>query len=77
MHPDRVNRFIKASLERLQLDYLDLYLCHWPLATIHTGKDEDLAPQKDGKFIMDPTTSIEDVWKAMEERVQPLYGNNH
>lgn len=27
----------KASLEKLQLDYLDLYLVHFPIATKHTG----------------------------------------
>ena len=27
----------KDSLKKLQLDYLDLYLVHFPIATRHTG----------------------------------------
>lgn len=28
----------KDSLKKLRLDYLDLYLVHFPVATKHTGK---------------------------------------
>lgn len=32
----------KDSLKKLRLDYLDLYLVHFPVATKHTG---ELCPQ--------------------------------
>lgn len=31
VHPDRVESFIKKSLTNLQLDYVDLYLVHFPV----------------------------------------------
>lgn len=68
MHPDRVSRFLKASLERLQLDYVDLYLIHWPLAVKYVS-DEELIPMKDGKFLMDPSSDLEAVYKSMELEV--------
>lgn len=41
VHPDRVEYFIKKSLENLQLDYVDLYLIHFPggiVYDIQSGK---------------------------------------
>jgi aldehyde reductase len=65
----RVNRFLKASLKRLQLDYVDLYLVHWPQGVKYVD-DETLSPMDDnGRMLIDPTTDIEAVWKAMEEQV--------
>jgi diketogulonate reductase-like aldo/keto reductase len=68
MDPAKVNHFLKASLKKLQLDYVDLYLVHWPIGVKYVNDDE-LIPMKDGKFIMDPTTDLEAIWKAMEEQV--------
>lgn len=31
-HPDDVEASCEASLKRLGLDYIDLYLIHWPVA---------------------------------------------
>ncbi len=30
--PELVEPYLRKSLERLQLQYLDLYLIHWPVA---------------------------------------------
>lgn len=68
MAPDRVERFLKASLKRLQLDYLDLYLCHWPICVKYES-DEQLFPMVNGVFQMEPTTDLEAVWKEMEKQV--------
>lgn len=35
--PDDVRRSFDESLERLGLDYLDLFLIHWPLPTLYGG----------------------------------------
>ena len=49
---------LKSSLERLQLEYVDLYLDHWPSGKCYNGKN-------DFKFI-----SIKDIWPKMEKLVE-------
>lgn len=40
---DRVEMFMKKSLENLQLDFVDLYLIHFPIGTkyVENGTDDD------------------------------------
>ncbi|OIW05661.1 hypothetical protein TanjilG_23447 [Lupinus angustifolius] len=60
----------KDSLKKLQLDYLDLYLVHFPVATKHTGVGTtDSALGDDGVLDIDTTISLETTWHAMEELV--------
>ncbi|PON36977.1 Aldo/keto reductase [Parasponia andersonii] len=60
----------KDSLKKLQLDYLDLYLVHFPVATKHTGVGTtDSALDEDGVLDIDTTTSLETTWHAMENLV--------
>jgi len=61
INPDRVETFIKKSLDSLQLDYVDLYLIHFPVGT---------KPRVDLKapFEAEPTDHIA-VWKKLEEQV--------
>lgn len=54
MHPDMVEKNLKDSLQKLQLDYVDQYLMHFPLSVI--GKDND--------FYADPNFDFLDVWKV-------------
>lgn len=68
MTPDGVEYFIQKSLKALQLDYLDLYLIHLPIGLKYVS-DTDLWPKQDNKILINPTSSIEAVWKAMEEQV--------
>lgn len=60
----------KDSLKKLQLDYLDLYLVHFPVATKHTGVGTtDSALDEDGVLDIDTTISLETTWHAMENLV--------
>ncbi|KAK1571351.1 hypothetical protein Q3G72_015486 [Acer saccharum] len=60
----------KDSLKKLQLDYLDLYLVHFPVATKHTGVGEtDSALDEDGVLEIDTTISLETTWHAMEDLI--------
>lgn len=62
--PDRVEAAFKASLDRLQLDYLDLYLIHTPFA-FQPGDEQD-PRNENGHIIYDLDVSLYDTWKAME-----------
>ncbi len=71
MAPDRVSRFMDKSLKDLQLDYVDLYLIHWPCGMVHRGSDSDMFPMDtEGNYLFDPSTDIEAVWKEMEKCVE-------
>ncbi|XP_057502341.1 NADP-dependent D-sorbitol-6-phosphate dehydrogenase-like [Actinidia eriantha] len=60
----------KDSLKKLQLDYLDLYLVHFPVATRHTGVGETgSALGDDGVLDINTTISLETTWHAMENLV--------
>lgn len=58
------------SLKALQLDYVDLYLLHWPFGMIHRGSDDDLFPSDaQGNMLFDMDTDILGIWKEMEKLV--------
>ncbi|CAM8899283.1 unnamed protein product [Rhodiola kirilowii] len=60
----------KDSLKKLRLDYLDLYLVHFPVATKHTGVGSTgSALDEDGVLEIDTTISLETTWHAMEDLV--------
>ncbi|MBA0872719.1 hypothetical protein Goshw_019276 [Gossypium schwendimanii] len=64
----------KHSLKKLQLDYLDLYLVHFPISIRHTG-DSSLPPlinvplDEDGVLDIETNISLETTWHAMEDLV--------
>lgn len=41
VHQDRVEFFMKRSLENLQLEYVDLYLIHFPIGTKFSGDESN------------------------------------
>jgi alcohol dehydrogenase (NADP+) len=65
--PEHVEEAFGASLKRLGLDYVDLYLIHTPFA-FQPGDDQDPRDQ-DGNVIYDDTVSLLDTWRAMERLV--------
>jgi alcohol dehydrogenase (NADP+) len=65
--PERVKPAFEASLERLGLNYLDLYLIHTPFAFL-PGDDQDPRDQN-GNVIYDQGVTLLDTWKALETLV--------
>lgn len=64
MRPESVEKFIRKSLEALQLDYLDLYLVHAPVGLIGQH-DKDVFPRNpDGSIALDMTTDLVKVWEV-------------
>src|SRR3954447_12218756 len=66
--PERVKPAFEASLKRLQLDYVDLYLIHTPFA-FQPGDEQD-PRDANGKVIYDPGVTLLDTWRALEELVR-------
>ena len=65
--PERVQPAIESSRDRLELDYIDLYLMHTPYA-FQPGDDQDPRDQN-GHVIYDEGITLMDTWRAMENLV--------
>jgi len=65
--PERVEPAFDASLDRLKLNYLDLYLIHTPFA-FQPGDDLDPRDQN-GNILYDNGVTLLDTWRAMESLV--------
>lgn len=65
--PEEVEWSFNNSLEKLKMDYVDLFLVHWPIAA-ETDADHNPAIGADGKYIIkkDLTQNPEPTWRAME-----------
>jgi len=66
--PERVKPAFEASLKKLQLDYLDLYLIHTPFA-FQPGDNQD-PRDANGNVIYDKAVTLADTWGALEELVR-------
>jgi diketogulonate reductase-like aldo/keto reductase len=62
--PERVKPAFEASLKRLRLDYIDLYLIHTPFA-FQPGDEQD-PRDADGNVIYDRGVTLLDTWRALE-----------
>ena len=73
---EHVELALRKTLNDLRIDYLDLYLIHWPVAfqyvpidpAVRGYPDEAIDDSGDGLRI-DPTVSIHETWQAMEALV--------
>src|SRR5256886_8193541 len=65
--PERVAPAFEASLKKLQLDYVDLYLIHTPFA-FQPGDEQD-PRDENGKVIYDQGGMLLDTWGALERLV--------
>ncbi|KAJ9627999.1 hypothetical protein H2203_003219 [Taxawa tesnikishii (nom. ined.)] len=64
-HPDDVEAALDASLKDLGVDYIDLYLMHWPSPF---ARSSELMPKTDdGKGIKPGDTDYIDTYRAMEK----------
>src|SRR5689334_819288 len=62
--PERVKPAFEASLRRLRLDYVDLYLIHTPFA-FQPGDEQDPRDAK-GNVIYDDGVTLLETWGALE-----------
>lgn len=62
--PELVEIAIKKTLNDLGLNYLDLYLIHWPFA--YKDGPENFPQNAEGKPFIDDSVDYLDTWKGME-----------
>nr|XP_048316814.1 estradiol 17 beta-dehydrogenase 5-like isoform X2 [Myodes glareolus] len=62
--PELVQLCLEQSLKKLQLDYVDLYLIHFPVS-LKPGENY-LPTDENGQYIFD-TVDLCAIWKAMEK----------
>jgi diketogulonate reductase-like aldo/keto reductase len=65
--PERVKPAFEASLKKLQVDYVDLYLIHTPFA-FQPGDEQD-PRDASGNVIYDKGVTLLDTWRALEDLV--------
>lgn len=64
--PDLVRTSLKKSMEDLGLQYLDLYLIHWPIGLKEGG---EFIPKDEKGNVLFSDVDYVDTWKAMEDCV--------
>jgi aldehyde reductase len=65
-NPKHVKAALQKSLKNLKVDYLDLYLIHWPMAY---QDGEVTFPKNDKDEFIFSTVDYVDTWKAFEDLV--------
>lgn len=62
-----VETFLKLSLERLGLQYVDMYLIHSPMGLMHEKDKFTVARNEDGSVVIDENTDHVATWKVLIE----------
>ncbi|RDD40221.1 Alcohol dehydrogenase [NADP(+)] [Trichoplax sp. H2] len=68
MQPKHVKECLEVTLKDLHLEYLDLYLVHWPHAVAYQGPLVFYPKDEQGNVIFD-NIDYKDTWRVMEELV--------
>ncbi|KAL1122605.1 hypothetical protein AAG570_002935, partial [Ranatra chinensis] len=64
---DLVIPILKETLSRLGIDYVDLYLIHWPMGY---KEESELFPKDESGKVQYSDTHFTETWKSMEECVK-------
>ncbi|KAL7014036.1 hypothetical protein ACKWTF_015707 [Chironomus riparius] len=67
--PKDVKGAVEKSLKLLKVDYLDLYLIHWPMGYANLDNGANLFPKNEKEEWIFSDVDIVDTWKGMEELV--------
>ncbi|KAG5733812.1 Aldehyde reductase 1, partial [Termitomyces sp. T112] len=63
--PDQVEKELNETLKQLGIEYLDLYLVHWPIAFPPGNGLNPPHLTKAGELAIDTQTTLVETWKAM------------
>ncbi|VDC04658.1 unnamed protein product [Peniophora sp. CBMAI 1063] len=66
----RVEEALDDSLKKLGLEYVDLYLMHWPIPLNPKGTPQPIPLRPDGSRDIDESWDIKDTWKQLEAVVE-------
>ncbi|XP_063222721.1 1,5-anhydro-D-fructose reductase-like [Bacillus rossius redtenbacheri] len=66
---EKVEKYLRRSLEALQLSHVDLYLLHQAWGMQERGEDR-LPMDETGELLLDHSTDHVSLWKGMEEQVE-------
>ncbi|ODQ63743.1 aldo-keto reductase-like protein [Nadsonia fulvescens var. elongata DSM 6958] len=70
VHHRNAPKALQSSLDNLGLDYLDLYLMHWPVPLNPEGNDPNTPTLPDGSRDVDKNWDYLKTWRAMESLVK-------
>lgn len=65
--PQGVDKYLSQSLSDLQLDYVDLYLIHFPAGLVDGTEESPFTRDADGRVVLDMQTDLVAIWKVKEQ----------